>query len=71
MIPSDARDFYCHLMRAYPTSPLYLLFNIGTMGTNIARLTAMHRLLDVTNFIRSGCFYKFLGPSRFEKGIAI
>ena len=72
IIPKDARDFYCNLMRAYPTCPLYLLLSIGTMGTNIARFTAIRRLSGhLTNVIRTGCFYKFLAPSRYGKGIAM
>ena len=39
MIPTKNRDFYCNMMRNYPTSPLYLFLGIGMLGTNVARYT--------------------------------
>jgi len=72
VIPTQTRDFYCNMMRSYPTSPIYLLLGIGSLGTNIARYSGVRRLsAHVTNVIRTGCFYKFLAPSRYCKGIAM
>ena len=72
IIPEDVRGMYCNAMRAYPTSPLFLLLGLGTVGTNIARYSVVRRKsAHVKNVIRTGCFYKFLAPSRFGKGIAM
>ena len=72
MIPVKSRDFYCNMMRNYPTSPLYLFLGIGMLGTNVARYTAVRRMRgSITNVVRTGCFYNFLAPSRFGKGIAL
>ena len=51
---------------------MYLLLALGSVGTNIARYSAVRRKsAHKTNTIRTGCFYKFLAPSRFGKGIAL
>ena len=51
---------------------MYLLLALGSVGTNIARYSAVRRrCAHKTNTIRTGCFYKFLAPSRFGKGIAL
>ena len=72
MIPTKNRDFYCNMMRNYPTSPLYLFLGIGMLGTNVARYTAVRRKSgSITNVVRTGSFYNFLAPSRFGKGIAL
>ena len=72
IVPDLTRKFYDNLMRAYPTSPLFLLLGIGTLGTNIARYSAIRRLEGhLTSVVRTGCFYKFLAPSRFGKGIVM
>ena len=72
LLPSLNRDFYCNMMRSYPTSPLYLFLGIGMLGTNVARYTAVRRKSgSASNTVRTGCFYKFLAPSRFGKGIAL
>ena len=72
MVPSMNRDFYCNMMRSYPTSPLYLFLGIGMLGTNVARYSAVRRKSgSVSNIVRTGCFYNFLAPSRFGKGIAL
>ena len=72
IIPMDVRNMYCNLMRCRPTAPLYLLLALGTLGRNIARYSGVRRRsAHKNNVIRSGCFYKFLAPSRFGKGIAM
>ena len=72
LLPSTNRDFYCNMMRSYPTSPLYLFLGIGMFGTNVARYTAVRRKSgSVSNTVRTGRFYIFLAPSRFGKGIAL
>ena len=72
MAPEKTRLFYDNLMRAYPTSPIFLLLGIGTLGTNIARYSKVRRLEGhEKSTIRTGCFYKFLAPSRFGKGVAM
>ena len=43
IIPEDVRGIYCNVMRAYPTSPLFLMLGLGTIGTNIARYSAVRR----------------------------
>ena len=70
MVPKGNEVFYDNLMEAYPTSPVYLLLALGTLGTNIARYSAVRRL-EGTRVIRTGCFYKFLAPSRFGKGVVM
>ena len=37
MLPESRRHLYWNMMRAFPTSPLYLMLGIGALGTNIAR----------------------------------
>ena len=72
IIPKGCRKFYKNLMRANPTSPLYLFLIIGVLGTNTARYSAVRRPSGhVSNVIRTGCFYNFIGPSRFGKGMAM
>ena len=72
MIPAKNRDFCCNMMRNYPSSPLYLFLGIGMLGTNVARYTGVRRKSGtITNVVRTGCFYNFLAPSRFGKGIAL
>ena len=43
IIPKGCRRFYKNLMRANPTSPLYLFLIIGVLGTNMARYSAVRR----------------------------
>ena len=72
IIPDDVRVVYNNMLRAYPSSPLFLLLGLGSVGTNIARYSAVRRKsAHESNVIRTGCFYKFLAPSRFGKGIAM
>ena len=72
IIPADVREMYRNLMRGFPTSPLFLLLGLGTIGSNIARYSAVRRKsAHEKNVIRTGCFYKLLAPSRHGKGIAM
>ena len=72
IIPDDVRDLYNNMLRAFPSSPIFLLLGVGAIGTNIGRYSAVRRKsAHETNVIRTGCFYKFLAPSRFGKGIAM
>ena len=72
IIPGEVRSLYANVMRAYPTSPLFLMLGLGSVVTNVTRYSAVRRKsAHRTNFIRTGCFYKFLAPSRFGKGIAM
>ena len=72
IIPEKCRVFYTNLNRAYPTAPIYLLLAIGTLGTNVARYSAVRRYTGHnTNIVPTGCSYKFLAPSRFGKGIVM
>ena len=72
IIPDDVREVYNTLLRAYPSSPLFLLLGLGCIGTNVGRYSAVRRRsAHESNVIRTGCFYKFLAPSRFGKGIAM
>ena len=45
IIPADVREMYRNLMRGFPTSPLFLLLGLGTIGRNIARLQCVASLL--------------------------
>ena len=70
IIPADVRLMYTMLMRAFPTSPLYLLLELGTIGMNVACYLAVRwKSAHVKNVIRTGVFYKFLAPSRFGRGM--
>ena len=72
IIPKGCRKFYKNLMRANPTSPLYLFPIIGVLGTNTARYSAVRRPSGHdSNVIRTGCFYNFIVPSRFGKGMVM
>ena len=72
MIPTGTRDMYGNMMRNYPSSPVYLMMGLGAIATNIARWSAIKRLSGhINNTIRTGCFYKFIAPSRFGKGIVM
>ena len=72
IIPVDVREMYRNVMRGYPTSPLFLLLGLGTIGSNVARYSAVRRKsAHEKNVIRTGCFYKLLAPSRYGKGIAM
>ena len=72
IVPQKVRNFYCNMMRSYPSSPLFLYLTLGSLGTNIARYSAVRRLsAHPRNVIRTGCFYMFLAPSRFGKGIVM
>ena len=72
IVPQKVRDIYCNMMRSYPSSPLFLYLAVGCLGTNIARYSAVRRLsAHPRNVIRTGCFYMFLAPSRFGKGIVM
>ena len=71
IVPQKVRNFYCNIMRSYPSSPLFLYLAVGSLGTNIARYSAVRRLsAHPRNVIRTGCFYMLLAPSRFGKGIS-
>ena len=37
IIPIECRKFYEKMMRAHPTSPLYIFLIVGVLGTNMAR----------------------------------
>ena len=63
---------YGNMIRNYPSSPVYLMMGLGAIATNIARWSAIKRLSGhINNTIRTGCFYKFIAPSRFGKGIVM
>ena len=57
IVPPTKRELYCNMMRSFPTSPLYLLLAIGSLGTNIAQYIAIRRLKGhQSNHMRTGCF---------------
>ena len=60
IVPEGSTLFCDHLMEAYPTSRVYLLLALGTLGTNFARYSAFRRLEGhVKNVMRTGYLSKF------------
>ena len=72
MIPSEYRELFCNITRGHPTSPIYALLAIGSLGTNVARYSVVRRIgADGAQLERTGMFYNFLAPSRLGKGVAL
>ena len=72
LLPEENQRFMLNMVRSFPTSPLFLFLVIGTMGTCVARYSAVQRPDGhVSNVTRTGAFYNLIAPSRFGKGIAM
>ena len=72
LIPKQSQLLFWNMMRAYPTTPLWIFLCVGMIGTNIARFSAVRRLgADDTNVERTGTLCNIIAPSRFGKGVVI
>ena len=72
LIPKQSQRLFWNMMRAYPTTPLWIFLGVGMVGTNITRFSAVRRLgADDTNVERTGALCNIIAPSRFGKGIVI
>ena len=72
LIPKQSQRLFWNMMRAYPTTHLWIFLGVGMVGTNITRFSAVRRLgADDTNVERTGALCNIIAPSRFGKGIVI
>ena len=44
MIPTDLRNLFSNLSRAFPTPPIWVFVGLGSIGTNIARWSVVSRI---------------------------
>ena len=72
LLPEENKRIMLNMVRSFPSSPIFLYMVIGSMGTCVARYSAVQRPDGhVSNVTRTGAFYNLIAPSRFGKGIAM